>query len=179
MHDWNAVATLHAGAYAEGCRLLGRHGRVDPTDYYNVVALAVADVAAFSEGLRGEWEVMPELRETVSRVVPAMARFEFQSPEAFEESARAAAAGFLPRLHGAAFHVRMHRRGFKGRLSSQHEERFLDQYLLTELEAAGAPGRIVFDDPDAIVALETVGQWAGLSCWTRADLARYPYLRLD
>ncbi|WP_449002730.1 hypothetical protein [Myxosarcina sp. GI1(2024)] len=32
---------------------------------------------------------------------------------------------------------------------------------------------------DAILVLETVGQKAGLSCWTREDLQRYPLLRLD
>jgi hypothetical protein len=29
------------------------------------------------------------------------------------------------------------------------------------------------------VAVETVGTQAGLSLWTREDLKRYPFLRLD
>jgi tRNA(Ser,Leu) C12 N-acetylase TAN1 len=47
------------------------------------------------------------------------------------------------------------------------------------LAAAGTPGSISFDDPDAIVAIESVGQRAGVSLWTREDLRRYPFLRLD
>jgi hypothetical protein len=29
------------------------------------------------------------------------------------------------------------------------------------------------------VDVETVGNWAGLSLWTRADLRRYAFLRVD
>jgi len=85
----------------------------------------------------------------------------------------------VPDLRGKRFHVRMHRRGFKGRLSSQHEEQFLDHHLLERLEARGSAGRIDFDDPDAIIAVETLGQVAGLSRWTRDQLRKYEMLTLD
>jgi tRNA(Ser,Leu) C12 N-acetylase TAN1 len=75
--------------------------------------------------------------------------------------------------------VRLHRRGFKGRLSTPEEERFLDDALLEALQAAGTPCSLSFDDPDAIIQIETVGNRAGLSLWTREDLARYPFLRVD
>jgi len=32
---------------------------------------------------------------------------------------------------------------------------------------------------DALIVLETVGSWAGLSFWTREDLRRYPFIRTD
>jgi hypothetical protein len=51
--------------------------------------------------------------------------------------------------------------------------------LLEALKKANTPGRITFDDPDAILALETVDCQAGLSLWTRQELQRYPFLRLD
>ncbi|HLF13048.1 MAG TPA: hypothetical protein VJA26_17745, partial [Gammaproteobacteria bacterium] len=76
-------------------------------------------------------------------------------------------------------HVRMHRRGFKGKLSSQHEEQFLDHFLLERLNVAGASGAIDFDDPDVIIAMETLGQQAGLSRWTREQLHAYELLKLD
>jgi tRNA(Ser,Leu) C12 N-acetylase TAN1 len=73
----------------------------------------------------------------------------------------------------------MHRRGFKGRLSSLEEERLLDGFLLEELDGMQSTGSIDFADPDMIIAIETIGQRAGLSLWTRAELARYPLLGLD
>ena len=94
-------------------------------------------------------------------------------------AAGAVALSWVLELAQSAFHVRMHRRGFKGRLSSQDEERFLDSVLLAALEEAGTPGRITFEDPDAIISVETVGQRAGMSFWRRDDLERYPFLRLD
>jgi len=64
---------------------------------------------------------------------------------------------------------RRHRRGFKDRLASQEQERILDSVLLAALEKAGNPGRISFEDPDVVCVVETIGQWAGLSLWTRED----------
>lgn len=70
----------------------------------------------------------------------------------------------------------MHRRGFKGKLSTAKEERFLDETLVDALDALSAPGRITFTDPDAILQIETVDGRAGLSLWRREDLRRYPFL---
>jgi tRNA(Ser,Leu) C12 N-acetylase TAN1 len=55
----------------------------------------------------------------------------------------------------------------------------LSDALLEATGEAGRPGHITFEDPDAIVAVETVGTQAGLSLWMREDLKRYPFLRLD
>ena len=74
--------------------------------------------------------------------------------------------------------MRMRRRGFKGKLSSVTEEHFLDDVLLDAMEKKGSPGHITFDNPDFIIAVETVGQWAGLSLWKREDLEQYPFVRL-
>lgn len=52
-------------------------------------------------------------------------------------------------------------------------------FLLEALEARVAPARIDFSDPNAILAVETVGQRAGLSLWSRAAIARHPLLGLD
>ena len=75
--------------------------------------------------------------------------------------------------------MRMHRRGFKGRLSSHEKERFLDDILLEALRKAGTPGHITFENPDAIIAVETIMNWAGLSLWTREQLQRYPFIRFN
>ena len=48
--------------------------------------------------------------------------------EEFENKARAVAGTLLPKVANKTFHVRIHRRGFKGRLSTIEEEKFLDTY---------------------------------------------------
>jgi tRNA(Ser,Leu) C12 N-acetylase TAN1 len=115
----------------------------------------------------------------VAHVRPARASFGFRTPEEFEEQVHRIALVWAPRLLGQSFHVRMHRRGFLHRLSSQQEETFVGGVLLEALERAGEPGRIRFDDPDAIFAIDTVGGRAGLALWSRDALLRYPFLGLD
>ena len=63
-----------------------------------------------------------------------------------------------------------------GPVSTPKEERFLDEALLDALDAEGAPGRIAFTDPDAILQIETIDGRAGISLWDREDLQRYPFL---
>ena len=72
----------------------------------------------------------------------------------------------------------MHRRGFKGRIEGAAEERRLGEAILDSLQQAGTPARVTFEDPDAIVLIETLGQHAGLALITREDLRRYPFIHL-
>jgi len=167
------------GEYRRVCQLFQRFGAVEPTDYYNVVLLTVADVdafvAAFLERSAGDERFV----ETISRLLPLQQSFRFSNIEEFEHQAKVLALGFADRLEGRSFHVRMHRRGHHNELSAQTEEQFLDGQLLDELAQRGAPGRITFDDPDAVLDVETVGDVAGMSLWTRDDMARMPFLHID
>lgn len=179
MFDWNVVVSIREDCYRRVTQLLGAFGRVDHTDYYNVLSLKVENVQGFLEALGPALKQDPLLGHCLARVIPATRSFIFQNPEEFEARARETAVQFIPQLLGKTFYVRMHRRGFRNRLSSQHEEQMLDAYLLDRLIAAGAPGRIGFNDPDAVIAVETLGSWAGLSLWKQDELARYPFVRVS
>jgi tRNA(Ser,Leu) C12 N-acetylase TAN1 len=113
----------------------------------------------------------------VRHVAPVSAAFAFMTPAEFESRADEAVRAFLPLLAGKRFHVRMHRRGFKGRLAQHVEERRLGEAILAALAADGATAQVAFEDPDAVLVIETVGQRAGLALWTREQLERYPFLR--
>lgn len=177
MQDWNIVVTVHGPHYGTASHALRQFGAVVRTDYYNVLVMHVADIADFLARL--DSQAQAGLQAGLARVVPATRRFAFQSPEEFEERTRRAVEPWLSDLAGKGFHVRMHRRGCKGQLSSQSEERFLDRHIIERTAAAGAPARVDFDDPDYILAVETVGQQAGLSLWSRAERERFPFLKLD
>jgi tRNA(Ser,Leu) C12 N-acetylase TAN1 len=86
---------------------------------------------------------------------------------------------WLPHLAGRAFHVRLHRRGLKHNLRSSDVERELGEAILGALIEAGAPGSLSFSDPDAVVAVDTLDERAGIGFWTREDLARHRLLRPD
>lgn len=179
MHDWNAVATVQTEGMAEARRLLGRLAKVEHTGYYHVLALK----AEAPERLLSEFATMversPGVVNFVSHLMAAQEMFEFDSLEEFETKAREAVAARLSDLKGRSFHVRIHRRGMKGTLSSQQAERDLDAAIIAALQASGEPGRISFEDPDAIVQIETIDGRAGLSMWTRDELRRFPFLGVD
>ena len=179
MLDWNVVVTVQEDGYPQAMKLLRRFGGVGKTDYFNLLVLRVSDHRQLLEELREEGERDPDLLRPLASVIPVLQTFLFRTPQEFEERARQAVVAWLPALQGKSFHVRMHRRGFKGKLSGMEEEQLLDRYLLEALELAGSRGRITFEDPDAIVAVETLGGRAGLSLWSRDDLERYPLLHLD
>jgi tRNA(Ser,Leu) C12 N-acetylase TAN1 len=178
MQDWNVVITIHEKGFGEAVRLLEHFGPVSRTDFFNVLVMRCADINAMLKALKLEIEESPGILNFLSRAVPATQCFNFQSKEEFRAQSKEIILPWAPRLAGKSFHVRMHRRGFKGRLSSMDEERFLNESLLEQLEAAGNPGRIEFANPDAVIAVETVGQRAGLSFWSRLELEDYPFLGL-
>jgi len=159
--------------------LLRRYGEVSTTEYFNVLLLTVRDVGEFLQELADHTSNDMTLLNAASRIIPAQQSFDFQTPEEFEDKACKALDEVIPRLKGRSFYVRMHRRGFKGRLVSPEEERFLDGYILSRLEEAHSSGHVTFDDPDAIVTVETVGQRAGLACWSREERQQYSFLNLD
>ena len=179
VHDWNVIITIHEGQFREAIRFLGPYGRLGRTDYFNVLVMKVGDTGRLLDDLAMEFKAAPFLAHVLSRIMPATHNFDFQQPAEFELRAREAVAPWVPQLADSRFHVRMHRRGFKERLSSQQEEQFLDRFLMEKLAEQDAAASIDFDDPDYIIDIETVGQRAGIALWTREQRLRYPFLKLD
>jgi tRNA(Ser,Leu) C12 N-acetylase TAN1 len=178
MSDWNIVVSVREGSYARACKILEKFGPVSHTDFFNVLVMKVDDIQFVLDELRTWMLEDPESLSFLTRLVPVTHTFVFQSPQEFEVKAKKAVLSWAPQLAKKAFHVRMRRRGFKGRLSSEEEERLLDKVLLDALEDAKTPGHITFGTPDAIIAVEIVGSRAGLSLWTSEDLKKYPFIRL-
>ncbi len=177
MRDWNVVATIHDGGFRRACRLLSLEGELSRTEFYNIVVMKVPDVDAFLARLETLWSESRSFPEVVAHVRPVRETFHFQSPEEFEAKAKELALGLAERLAGRSFHVRIHRRGLKGTLSTKDEERSLADAVLARLSSR-ASARVAFDDPDAVLAVDSVGDRAGMTLWTREDLRRYPFLGL-
>jgi hypothetical protein len=170
------VVTLPENTFHEACHLLARWGRVRRTRHFNVLAMTVRDPSIFFNEFDAAVHKTPGLLNFVSHVIPAQSTFDFDTVDEFEAHARDVVCGWTTRLAGKTFHVRMHRRGFKGTLSTPHEERFLDEAAIAVLAAAGTPGRIGFDDPDAVIQVETIDARAGISLWTRDELQHCHFL---
>jgi tRNA(Ser,Leu) C12 N-acetylase TAN1 len=141
--------------------------------------MKVEDVRGFLETFR-EWrDIYADLAEAVVRVAPVTYKFGFASAAEFEAQAKAGILEFVPRLQGRRFHVRVHRHGPQATQSASATERLLGSILCDSLREAGAGGHVDFENPDAILDVETIGNEAGMALWTREDLDRYPFLKLD
>ena len=178
MRDWNAVATTAEGKFNQAIRFLGLFGAVEKTAYYNVIMVRANDVMALLKALANEWETGDGRLLLLHRLVPVTATFTFADRSTFEVKAAEVARLWVGQLSNKRFHVRMHRRGFKNRLHSAEEEQFLGRTIMETAGTYGKDGRIAFEDPDAVIAVETIGSDAGMSLWFRDDLLRYPFLGL-
>jgi hypothetical protein len=141
--DWSVIVTLPEATFREARNLLRRWGGVHRTAYFHVLTLTVDDAETFLAEIAKAIGESRGILNFVSHVIPAQRTFDFDSAEEFEAKARDIAILWAPALAGKSFHVRLHRRGFKGKLSTAKEERFLDETLLDALDAlvprAGSP----------------------------------------
>jgi hypothetical protein len=179
MQEWNAVISVREHDFRQAFDVFGEFGEVKRTEFFNILLLRARDVAQMLDRLRERAERSPESLAFLARLIPVTRTFIFNSPAEFEERTRAAVLGWAQDLAGKSFFVRIHRRGFRGRIQSMDEERRLDTLLLEKLEKSGKPGNISFDDADAVIAIETVGTWAGLALFTREEKDRYPFIRVE
>ena len=179
MKDWNIIISVFQDGFKQAVRALKLFGTVDRSPYHNVLVMAVENPLALLESIEREVDSRPFLYDAISRVAPAARCFEFHSAEEFVESARSILTEWLSRLRGHSFHVRVHRRGFKHDLRTPDVERLLDGDVLEALRQAGAPGSISFLDPDFVVAIDTIDDRAGMSLWSRDELARHRLVRPD
>ena len=173
---WNVIVTLPEATAPQARRVMRRWGRLYRTNYFHVLVMTVADPDRFLREFGDAVAETPGILNFIAHVFAAQRTFDFVTIEEFEKKARDLALAWAPRLAGKRFHVRLHRRGLKGVLSTPNEERFLDEALLAALSAAGTPGHVGFDDPDLVIHIETIDRRAGMALWSRDDMQRCPFL---
>lgn len=177
--DWNVVVTVRDDSFTHVRRALKRLGSVAGTPYYNVLVMRTDDIPDLLERLDELYVEEPWIADEVSRILPVTHTFSFDDSADFEQRASDVVNAWLDQLVGRSFHVRMHGRGWTEEPSRLDEERLLDGAMLQALELIGASGHITFEDPDAVIDVETVGHRAGMALWTKDQLDRYRFLRID
>jgi len=179
MKDWNVVVSVNEKGFRQAVNVLKAFGPISKTEFFNVLVMKVENITVICDALKKRLENDPSSLYFLSRLIPVTKSFTFQTPDEFEQKVKETISEWAPQLERKGFHVRMHRRGFKGRLSSLIEEKMLDEILLELTKEGGNPGHITFEDPDIIIAVETVSHRAGLSIWTLEDLQKYPFVRIE
>lgn len=180
MHDWNVVVTLAPEGYRDAVRILRNFGEISRTSFRDVLVMRVEQEAhEFQEMLHELLRNDATLANSVSRLIPVTDKFSYSSAEEFRTKIKEVVRPWVDEFAGKTFYVRMHRRGFHGALMSRAEESALGEFLLDCLKEDQSDTHVGFENPDIVIAVETVGEDAGLSRWSRADLDRHELLRLD
>ena len=179
MKDWNVVISIYQDGFRRALRALREFGPVERSPYHNVIVMRVEDPVALLDGVERKTEESTALYDAISRVAPAMRTVEFHSVDEFKEKLKPILLDWSQPLSGRSFHVRLHRRGDLRDLHTPDVERLFDDLLVDATAAAGAPCKISYTDPDAVIAIDTIDDRAGVGLWTREDLARHRLLRPD
>lgn len=176
--EWNLVVTSRQGAQRRLRRALSPLVRLRTSGFRNVFVGHVEDPEGFLAAVADLRLRRPALEDWLGKVV-VVERTLPVDPATFGARVQDEAARFVDRLVGRSFHVRVERRGHKGTIDSHACEQALGEFLWTELERRGARPVIEFVDPDLIVAVELVGDTAGLALVTRELRTRFPFVKID
>lgn len=178
---WNVVATARDHQQRQLARLLRRLGDFWWTPFLGVLMGRVEDHEAFCEQLRRSEEDKPGFLHPLARLVPIDRTFDrtfaFQIDTLPAQLERAVLA-YADRIGDGSFYVRIERRGHAGDIHSQPLEQELDRRLMEYLQEQGAARRIDFKDPDAIVAVELIGDECGVGLITRTMRGRVPFVEV-
>src|SRR5512146_2065142 len=123
MQEWNAVISVRGHGFRQAFDVFGEFGEVKRTEFFNILLLRARDVAQMLDALRERAAKDPKSLAFLARLIPVTRTFIFNSPEEFEDRTKSAILGWAQDLLGKSFFVRLHRRGFRGRIQSMDEER--------------------------------------------------------
>jgi tRNA(Ser,Leu) C12 N-acetylase TAN1 len=176
--DWNVILTVAPGRGNEHGLLgaLAHLGRFRPTAYRYVCMGWVQDMAAFLEAIHEARAAGRPWSAYVGRVVPIEHVFSF-APESLAAQMKAAVAAFVPRLSDGSFCVRVERRGLAGRVSSRDVEREVADHVHALAAAQGKAMRTALEDPDFVIAGETLGGECGVALLPRELRQRFSFIQ--
>lgn len=178
MWEFNLVATMASDArFRRLVADLKRLGDFRRTEFLGVLVGRVEDRIAFLETLRAEREKRLTAFQDLGRIIPIDRVFVF-TPENFVGLLRQSVVPYLDQLAGRRFYVRLERRGHKGEIVSPEAERAVDAFIEENLLLRRAPATIDFENPEAVVAVETIGDRAGIGLLTRETMDRYDFVRI-
>lgn len=174
---WNVVLTAKDHEQRHLARLVKPLGDFWWTSFLGVLVGRVEDHNAFCDHLRGREADTPGFLHPLSRLVLIDRTFPFQA-ENLSAQLEPAVLAYADRIDSGSFYVRVERRGHAGAIHSQPLEQELDRVLMEHLRKQRAAPRIDFEDADAIVAVELIGDECGIGLITRTMRERFPFVKV-
>jgi tRNA(Ser,Leu) C12 N-acetylase TAN1 len=175
--SWNVVLTILTGRDSAVLKELQHRGDFRRSGFKGVITGWVEDVSGFLEAVDAAQKAGTSWAKDIARVLPVEETFQF-TPSDLEEKLQETVSPLLHRMGNGTFHIRIERRGFKGKIISPDVERDIDKHLIITGEMEGRHFRVSFDNPDYIIAAETVGNVCGVTLLTRELREKYPLIKV-
>ena len=177
MKEWNILAAAHWGRERIALRFLHEHGEFKRSGFKDVLQGHVEDVDLFLEKVESMRQEGHGRIDCLSQVVPLDHTFYFTLAD-FMDQMKETFSHYVERIENNKFYVRVKRRGHKGKISSQEIEKEISEFLLETLEKRGKQAHVSFADPDLIIVVETIANWAGVTSITREMKEKYPFIKV-
>jgi tRNA(Ser,Leu) C12 N-acetylase TAN1 len=177
MKEWNILVSTHWGQERKSLRFLSQHGEFKSSGFKDLLQGHVENVNLFLDKLELMRQENPNRINSLSQIVPLERTFYFELPD-FMEKLKQIVLSYAGRIEDKKFYVRVKRRGHKGEMSSQEIEKEVAGFVIEKLEKAGKDAQVSFGDPDVILVVETIANWAGVTLITREMKEKYPLVKV-
>jgi tRNA(Ser,Leu) C12 N-acetylase TAN1 len=137
----------------------------------------VEEIDAFLRTLENLREENPIKLNPLSQIVPLEKTFLFDLSD-FKDKLKEILSSYVDRIENKKFYLRVKRRGHKGEISSLEVEKEVADFIMGSLEKAGKKAQVSFNDPDCILVVETIGNWAGVGFITKDMKEKYSFIRI-
>jgi tRNA(Ser,Leu) C12 N-acetylase TAN1 len=177
LENWNVLATAKNLQQRQVAKILRQFGDFRWTRFLGVLVGRVDEPEAFFEQLQSREKRSPGFLEPLSKLVPINHTFTFTLGN-FGERLKEEVLRYAETIGSGSFYVRIERRGHAGEIHSQHLEQELDSALRKSLEERGHTPSVDFEDPDVILAAETLDDECGVGLITRTLRNRFSFVRV-
>ena len=175
---WNVLATAKNLEQRHLARRLKRFGDFRWAPYLGLLIGRVQDHQAFFDQLLRCEENRPGFLFPLARLVPLDRTFIF-STDTLVPMLKSEVLGYADQIGSGSFHVRVERRGHKDEIHSRQIEQALADALIESLSKRGHTPHVEYHDPDAIIAIEIVGNECGVGLITKSLRERYPFVKVS
>jgi tRNA(Ser,Leu) C12 N-acetylase TAN1 len=177
MKEWNILATATREQERYLLRFLNDYGEFKGSGFRDVVLGRVEEIDTFLRALEDLHEENPIKLNPLSQIVPLEKTFHFDLSD-FKDKLKEILSSYVDRIENKKFYLRVKRRGHKGEISSLEVEKEVADFIMGSLEKAGKKAQVSFNDPDCILIVETIGNWAGIGFITKEMKEKYSLIKI-
>jgi len=177
MKEWNILVTATREQERYLLRFLNEYGEFKGSGFRDVVLGRVDEIDAFLRALENLREENPIKLNPLSQIVPLEKTFHFDLSD-FKEKLKEILSSYVDRIENKKFYLRVKRRGHKGEISSLEVEKNVADFIMDVLEKSNKKAQVSFNDPDCILIVETIGNWAGVGFITKEMKEKHSLIKI-